>query len=159
MGVYLTTSEGEKIPARAMLDSGAAISVLSSRMMAQLHLPKTKEWMTVSGVESQKNSPARPTAYITVSSITSAGWNASVKVVILPKVTVDLPRHDFTAVKKMPHLQGLALADPHFHQPRRVDLILDSDVFDEILLPRKIAGPPATPSAWETRLGWGVMGR
>ena len=157
--VYLTTSEGEKIPARAMLDSGAAISVLSSRMMTQLHLPKTKEWMTVSGVESQKNSPARPTANITVSSITSAGWNASVKVVILPKVTVDLPRHDLTAVKKMPHLQGLALADPHFHQPRRVDLILDSDVFDEILLPRKIEGPPATPSAWETRLGWAVMGR
>ena len=55
--VYLTMSLGEKIQARAMLDSGAAISVLSSRMMAQLHI-QAKEYMTVSGVESQKNSPA-----------------------------------------------------------------------------------------------------
>ena len=74
-------------------------------------------------------------------------------------MTVDLPLHDLTAVKKLPHLQGLALADPYFHQPRRVDLILDSDIFDEVLMPKKIEGPPATPSAWKTRLGWGVMGR
>ena len=75
------------------------------------------------------------TANVTISSV-SAGWSASVKVVVLPKVTVDLPRHDLTAVKNLPHLQGLALADPYFHQPRRVDLILDSDIFDEILMPR-----------------------
>ena len=157
--VFLTNSSGEKVPARAMLDSGAAISVLSSRMMAQLQLQKTKDWMTVSGVESQANSPARPTANLTISSFSNTGWSTSIKVVVLPKVTVDLPRHDLSAVKRMPHLQGLSLADTHFHQPRRVDLILDSDVFDEILLPKKIEGPPSTPSAWETRLGWGVMGR
>ena len=157
--VLLTNSVGEKVPARAMLDSGAAISVLSSRMMAQLQLQKTEDWMTVSGVESQTNSPARPTANLTISSFSNTGWSTSVKVVVLPKVTVDLPRHDLSAVKRMPHLQGLSLADPQFHQPRRVDLILDSDIFDEILLPKKIEGPPATPSAWETRLGWGVMGR
>ena len=157
--VFLTNSVGEKVAARAMLDSGAAISVLSSRMMAQLQLQKTEDWMTVSGVESQKNSPARPTANLTISSLSNTDWSTSVKVVILPKVTVDLSRHDLSAVKRMPHLQGLSLAYPHFHQPMKVDLILDSDIFDEILLPKKIEGPPATPSAWETKLGWGVMGR
>ena len=157
--VYLTKSDGERITARAMLDSGAAISVLSSRIMAQLQLPKTKDYVTVAGIESQKDSPARPTAYLTVSSTINNGWSAAVKVVILPKVTVDLPRHDLTEVKQMPHLQGLTLADPVFHQPRRVDLILDSDIFDEVLLPRKVEGPPSTPSAWETKLGWGIMGR
>ena len=156
--VYLTTAGGKRIQARAMLDSGAAISVMSSRLMNQLQLPKSKEYIKVSGVESQPDSPPRPTANISVSSV-STGWSAAVKVVVLPKVTVDLPRHDLTAVKNLPHQQGLALADPYFHQPRRVDLILDSDVFDEILLPNKIEGPPATPSAWETKLGWGIMGR
>ena len=59
----------------------------------------------------------------------------------------------------MPHLQNLSLADRFFHEPRKVDLILDTDIFDEILLPEKITGPPGTPSAWKTELGWGVMGR
>ena len=157
--VLLTNSVGEKVAARAMLDSGAAISVLSSRMMAQLQLQKTEDWMTVSGIESQKHSPPRPTTNLTISSLFNPDWTTSVRAVILPKVTVDLPRHDLSAVKRMPHLQDLSLADPWFHQPRRVDLILDSDVFDQILLPSKIEGPPATPSAWETKLGWGIMGR
>ena len=34
--VHLTNSSGQKIEARAMLDSGAAVSVLSKRMMNQL---------------------------------------------------------------------------------------------------------------------------
>ena len=157
--VLLTNSVGEKVAARAMLDSGAAISVLSNRMMAQLQLQKTEDWMTVSGIESQKHSPARPTTNLTITSLSNPDWTTSVRAVILPKVTVDLPKHDLSAVKKMPHLQDLQLADPWFHKPKRVDLILDSDVFDQILLPNKIEGPPATPSAWETRLGWGIMGR
>ena len=157
--VLLTNVKGEKVVARAMLDSGAAISVLSSRMMAQLQLPKTNEWMAVTGVESQKDSPPRPTAYVTISSFSNPGWSSSVKVVILPKVAANLPAHDLSAVKEMPHLQGLALADPLFHQPRRIDLILDSDIVDEVMLPKKIVGPPSTPSAWQTRLGWGITGR
>ena len=157
--VLLTNSVGEKVAARAMLDSGAAISVLSNRMMAQLQLTKTEDWMTVSGIESQKHSPARPTTNLTITSLSNPGWTTSIKAVVLPKVTVDLPKHDLSAVKKMPHLQDLQLADPWFHKPKRVDLILDSDVFDQVLLPNKIEGPPATPSAWETKLGWGIMGR
>ena len=157
--VLLTNAAGEQVEARAMLDSGAAISVLSSRMMGQLQLKKSEEWMTMSGVESTTNSPAKPTTNLTVSSFSIPGWSASVKVVILPKATVDLPRHDLTAVKQMPHLQNLSLADPCFHQTRKVDLILDSDIFDEVLLPEKISGPPTAPSAWKTKLGWGVMGR
>ena len=145
--------------ARAMLDSGAAISVLSSKMMAKLQLPRTEEWMTVTGVESQTDSPSRPTAYVNVSSLSNPGWSSSVKVVILPKVAANLPVHDLTALTEMPHLKGLKLADPLFHQPRRIDLILDADIVDEVMLPKKVEGPPSTPSAWETRLGWGIADR
>ena len=157
--VFLTNSAGKQIEARGMLDSGASISVMSNKMMNQLKLKKADEWMNVSGVESSQNSPARPTTNVTVTSVLDPGWSSTVKVVILPKATVDLPRHDLTSVKQMPHLQNLQLADPFFHQPRRVDLILDSDIFDEVLLPMKITGPPETPSTWETKLGWRIMGR
>ena len=157
--VNLTTSSGKQIEARAMLDSGAGISVLSKRMMQQLQLKHGEEWVTVSGVESSQNTPVRPTTNITISSIHNPGWSTTVKVVILPKATKDLPEHHLPSIEKMPHLKDLLLADPLFQVPRRVDLILDVDIMEQVLLPEKVTGPEGTPSAWKTKLGWGVMGK
>ena len=157
--VKLTDSSGQKIEARAMLDSGAAISVLSRRMMTQLQLKPSDQWMTVSGVESAKTSPARPTTNLTLTSLCNPGWSTTVKVVILPKAARDLPEHPLPPLDQMPHLKDLTLADPQFQTPRRVDLILDVDVMDQVMLPEKITGPKGTPSAWNTELGWGVMGK
>ena len=157
--VNLTSSSGQQIEARAMLDSGAAVFVLSRRMMSHLQLKPGDEWMTVSGVESAKNSPARPTTNLTVTSICNPGWSTTVKVVILPKAARDLPEHPLPPLDQMPHLKDLLLADPQFQTPRRVDLILDVDVMDQVMLPEKITGPEGTPSAWKTELGWDVMGR
>ena len=145
--VLLTNATGHQIEATAMLDSGAAVSVMSSRMMSHLQLKKGAEWMTVSGVESSKNSPARPTTNVTVTSLFNPDWSTTVKVVILPRAARDLPEHPLPSLEKMPHLKDLPLADPHFQKPRRVDLILDVDFMDEVMLPEKIKGPAGTPSA------------
>ena len=156
--VWLTSSTGKKIEARAMLDTGAAVSVLSNRMMKLLQLKRSEEWLTVSGIESPKNSPARPTAQVTITSKCNPAWSTSVKAVILPKPARNLPEHRLPALEDMPHLKGLGLADPHFSEPRRVDMILDVGFFNEVLLSEKKQGPSGTPSAWKTELGWGVMG-
>ena len=114
--------------------------------------------MTVTGIEGAKHSPARPTANLTVTSI-NTGWSTTVKVVVLPKAARDLPEHPLPSMDQMPYLRGLALADPQFHIPRRVDLILDVDVMDQVMKPEKITGPKDFPSAWNSELGWGVLGR
>lgn len=80
-------------------------------------------------------------------------------VAAVPKVMDDLPSQDVHAVKLMPHIKDLKLADPYFCESRRVDLILDVDALDGILLPEQVKGPPGTRTAWNTRLGWGIMGR
>ena len=151
--VLLTSTTGQQVEARAMLDSGAAVSVMSSRMMGHLQLKKGDEWMTVSGVESSKNSPARPTTHVTVTSLVNPGWSTTVKVVILPKAARDLPEHPLPSLEEMPHLKGLSLADQHFQKPRRVDLILDVDVMDEVLLPERIKGPAGTPLGKQNWVG------
>ena len=156
--VFLTSSTGKKLEARAMLDTGAAVSVLSKRMMNLLQVRPSEEWMTVSGIESPQNSPARPTAQVRVTSKTNPAWSTSVKVVILPRAARNLPENPLPPKKDMPHLDGLVLADSKFNEPRRVDMILDVGFFNQVLLPEKLEGPPGTPSAWKTELGWGVMG-
>ena len=157
--VLLTGPTGEQMTVRAMLDSGAETSILSSIVMRQLKIKPGDDWSTLSGIESPKNSIAKPLVQVTLSSLFNTEWSKVVSVVVVPKATIDLTRHDLPSLKELPHLQNLPLADPHFPEPRRVDLILDTDVMDEVLLPKKITGPPGSPSAWRTELGWGIMGR
>ena len=152
--VLLTGPSGQQ-----MVDTGAEVSVLSNRVMKNHQLKRLDEWMTLKGIEGPKKSTARPTAQITVSSPYRKNWSQIITVTVVPKVTADLPKHHLQSVRDLPHIKDLSLADPFFHEPRRVDLILDVDFMDSIMLPEKITGPPGTPSAWKTELGWGIMGR
>ena len=157
--VLLTGPSGKQLVVRALLDSGANTSIVSSKVMNTLHLKRLDNWVTLTGVESTQQTPARPTAQVTISSPYRKDWSQLVTLVAVPKVTDDLPRQGACAVKQMPHIKYLQLADRHFHEPRRVDLLLGVDVFNDILLPERVKGPSGTPTAWHTELGWGIMGK
>ena len=157
--VKVTGPTGVSTVVTALLDSGAGMSVMSKRVMKALDLQPSKEWVTLAGIEGPNLSTPRPTAWITVSSALAGDWHRTIQAAVLPKVTSDLPSHHLQAVKDLPHLKDLTpLADPQFHIPKKVDLLLDVDVLDEVMLPERIAGPKGTPSAWRTTLGWCVMG-
>ena len=158
--VKLTGPTGVSTVVTALLDSGAGMSVVSKRVMKALNLQPSKEWVTLAGIEGPSLSTPRPTAWFTVSSVLAEDWHRTIQAAVLPKVTADLPSHHLQEVKDLPHLKDLTpLADPLFHVPKRVDLLLDVDVLDDVMLPERIAGPKGTPSAWRTTLGWCVMGR
>ena len=158
--VILTGPTGNQKTVTAMLDSGAGVSVLSKQISQPLQLQQLDEWLTLNGIEAPEQATARPTSLVTVSSPHRDDWSQVIKVTVLPKVTTELPRHHLQSIRDMPYIQSLSpLADPLFHEPKHIDLILDVDFMDSILLPEKVTGPPGTPSAWKTELGWGVMGR
>ena len=157
--VKLVGPTGKTAIVTAMLDSGATVPVLSSRVVGQLSLRPLAERCMLAGVGGHSMPTASPTAWVTVQSLTQ-DWEKRVKVSILPKVAADTPRHNISCVRELPHLRELApLADPQFYLPKRIDLILDIDCVDDILLPNKKSGPKGTPTAWETLLGWGITGR
>ena len=157
--VLLTGPTRKSMVVRALLDPGAEVSILSSGVMKNLQLKRTDEWTTLKGIESPENSPARPTAMVTVSSLSNKNWSKSLKVTVLPKLDTYLPKEDLQFVKEMPHVKDLCLADPYFYQPRKVDILLDVALVDEVMLAEKIEGPPGTPTAWKTELGWGIRRR
>ena len=157
--VKLTGPTGLTTVVTALLDSGAGMPIVSKRVQKTLSLQCAKEWVTLAGIEGPDHSIPRPTVWFTVSSLTTENWHRTVQAAVLPKVTTDLPSHHLQEVKDLRHLRDLTpLADPLFHTPKRVDLLLGVDFLDDALLPVKVAGPKGTPSAWSTTLGWGVMG-
>ena len=55
--------------------------------------------------------------------------------VIIPKIAGDLPGLHLKEVRNLPFLQGLSLADPNFDHRGRIDLLFESDIIDDIVLP------------------------
>ena len=62
-------------------------------------------------------------------------------------------------VRLVLHIKGLQLADPHFNEPGRVDILLGIDVCGLVMLDGRRVGPIDTPSAWNTKFGWFLAGR
>lgn len=61
-------------------------------------------------------------------------------------------------LKRLTHLQQLPLADPTFHVPGKLDLLLGAALWPFIIKENVVFGPQGTPTAMETSLGYLVMG-
>ena len=156
--VLMTGPTGKTMIARALLDTGATLSLISTKAMKSLGLTKQGTSVFIKGVDSVKNSPARPIVSVRVSSLCRKDWSQQVNVAVPPEVTPDLPLQGASSIRDLPHIQGLQLADPHFDQPGRVDLLLGEDSMSDILLPAQETGPPGTAKAWNTVFGWALRG-
>jgi len=82
----------------------------------------------------------------------------TIEPLILPKLTGDIPNQPIDS-SMWNHLRTLSLADPHFHKPGSMDLLLGADIFGQLLLDGKIVGPHGSPIAQNSVLGWILSGR
>ena len=156
--VLLTGPTGKTMVVRVLLDSGSCLSIISTKAMKTLALPKLDTSVIISGIESAADTPARPMVNVSLSSLYRKDWNQQVTAAVIPQVTGDLPLQGASSVRKLPHIVGLHLADAHFDEPGRIDLLLGEDVLPEIFLPGEVAGPPGTARAWNTVFGWALRG-
>ena len=83
----------------------------------------------------------------------------NITAIILPHVTYDLPTFPVPFNSQWSHLTDLVVADPTFGIPGRIDVILGVNVFASCLLQGRRSGPPNTPTAVETHLGWVLAGQ
>lgn len=56
------------------------------------------------------------------------------------------------------HLSDVDLADPHFGQPGKIDILLGVDIFVQVMRDGRRTGPPGSPVAFETQFGWVLAG-
>ena len=157
--VELAGPSGQTLQARALIDSGAGISLISSRVTQQLRLPLTKADLQFTGVQGTPCKSAKHVTQVYVSPIQNQQSPISIKAAVVNTVTNDLPSKDFSEVAKLPHLVGLQLADPAFHLPARIDLLLGTDIYYKLIQTRPIiAGGSSDPAAVATIFGWAITG-
>jgi hypothetical protein len=142
---------------RAFLDSGATSSFITLACQKRLGLKTTRACTEVLGLTSTSVGNARGSALFSFTSHYEPNVKFSVAALVLPRLTGDLPVSRVDP-DQWPHLKGLQLADPHFHLPKPIDILLGSDIFWNLLSDGKQSGPQDAPVAFNSKLGWLVAG-
>ena len=99
-----------------------------------------------------------PLAKVTISSEFKRGWSKRITVAGMDEVIRQLPLQGAHSVRDLEHIKDLTLADEHFDEPGRIDLLLGQNVWRHLFLEGKAKGEEHQPEAWLTVFGWTILG-
>ena len=156
--VLITGTNGITVTARAFIDGGSSVTLISNKLKTALALKPTGGSMAIDGVAGFVGETQHPIVSLTLSSPRDKKWERNITAISMPKVIRDLPLKDASITREMPHLQNLVLADPLYHKVGPIDVLLGLNVFPHIFKTGREEGPPNTPVAWDTIFGWTVLG-
>ena len=158
--VLVDALDGSSIEAQTVLDSASSASFVSECLVQTLCLPRSYRGAKISGVAGlTHNSPLQSIASLKISAIYSRSKNIDVTAVVVPCVTCDLPLHPIPFNIRWKYLEDITLSDPHFGHPGRIDLLLEVDVFIEVLMHGRWISPVGAPIAFETLFDWVLAGK
>lgn len=144
-------------PVRAVLDGGSMASFISKTCLKRLNLPHSSSGTSIRGIGAVESRVLGSVALL-VKPMGQKSPILTCEMLVLPKICETLPV-DAVNVEDWTHISNLKLADPGFHNPGRVDLLLGADIFAQTLLDGKIPGKAGVPDAINTIFGYILMGR
>ncbi|KAK2578329.1 hypothetical protein KPH14_012630 [Odynerus spinipes] len=124
-------------------------------LVRRLKLKCNKQDELIGGVNSSKITSAK-TAQIKIRS-RHADYEAIIECLVLPTVTEKLPQVKINT-KLICVPDGLELADPNFHEPGPVDVLLGAGLFWQLMCADSIIQQKGLPTLKNTLLGWIVGG-
>ncbi|XP_062713533.1 uncharacterized protein LOC134290411 [Aedes albopictus] len=153
--VHAFDKHGKPHPCRVLLDSGSQVNFVTERMANLLQLPKTKADVPITGINALR-SLAREKVSVTIRS-RSTEFQASIECLVTPKVTQFIPSTKLdVSTWNLP--DNLQFADPMFHTPDKIDLLIGGELFFDIFQPHRIDLGDNLPTLRSTYLGWVVTG-
>ena len=156
--VLLTGPSGQQLKARAFLDPGAGLSIVSSRVAQMLKLSLDPIEISFTTVQGTKCQGSQYLTDLTISSFHSSR-KFDCRPAVVKTVTKDIPNRLLAPVHDYHHLTGLCLADPNFNVPARVDILLGIDLWLQIVeTDPPVRSTSSEPGAQPTAFGWVIAG-
>ena len=118
---------------RALLDSGSQLSFVTEDTVQGMELKRLKQSITINGVGNVTKSYNSGSVII---QITTQKGVIDITAYILPTPTHFLSSSEFSILTIFYHC-SIILADPNFNEPDRIEMILGSNVFEEVVLDGK----------------------
>lgn len=139
---------------RALLDSGSDTNFLTTQCAKKLKLDLKEACVMLTGIN-EKTTIIRHSAEATISSHYGP-YERNLKFSVLPNITGELPGQTID-VRRFNIPNGHLLADPQFHQSSKVEILLNADVFYDVLLGEKFRLTEG-PMLIHSKFGWIVGG-
>ena len=130
---------------------------MSNRVVQQLHLKKNSEETSLTDIHGFHNHNSHSTTVV-VRPVDDNELSYSLAAHVMPRVTCDLPLHQATGVRQLPHISGLKLADPRFDKPGRIDTLTGGKHLRKMILPQRLMVENSDIVAFNTVFGWAIMG-
>lgn len=153
--VFIKGNEGNIFPARTLLDSGSMIHLCASELAEKLHLPKENVNLSVgclSGISTTVKS--RVSAVILNREKT---FSRKLDFFVIPKITHLMPSRQVD-ISNIVIPERVKLADPEFHKPGKIQLLLGSEIFFELIRSGQIYVPNTNLVLQNSAFGYLISG-
>ncbi|XP_058828585.1 uncharacterized protein LOC131688396 [Topomyia yanbarensis] len=153
--VHVFDKKNRRFTCRVLLDSGSQVNFVTEELTNRLALPKKPANVPITGVNALRTL-ARSKVTLKIQSRVS-NFNASLECLVTPKVTGTIPSSKIN-IEHWDLPCGVVLADPEFHTPDKVDLLIGAELFFDILKPSQLNLADDLPLLRDTHFGWIVSG-
>lgn len=154
--VYADSKNGI-IPLRALIDQGSHISFITEAAVQLLGLKGTAVKCNFSGIGGETKVVSKSTIKVFLHSPHVPDCNVQVTAYVLDKLTGLLPPRE-VLIEPWSVLEKIKLADPDFRSPCKIDILLGSDVYGNILRNGFRKCSSGSLLAQETIFGWVLTG-
>jgi len=149
------TRTGKEHTIHASLDPGAQAVLIAPKLANWLKLPLEENHIPIIGIDSLQSS-SNYTSNVKIASH-DLSFTYNTDVILLNQSIPLLPTKplDYLVSK----VSQLKFADPNFHKPLPVDMILDVQVFLKIIHPGSFEGNANEPGRINSVFGWLICGK
>lgn len=152
----VSSSSGQPVVLRALLDPGSMSHFIRKSACEKLGVQTQSTSSLVKCLGAGTASVSEQTT-VTIRALRQPEITFTINLLVLEEITDRLPSVPIR-LEDLPHISTLALADPNFHEPGPVDLLLGASLWPYIIGGNRIEGPENSPVALESSLGWLLMG-
>lgn len=156
--VRAASRSGENVILRALIDQGSQASFVTESTVQYLGLKKVSASGQITGLGGGSTVISKAVVDILLRSLYEPNFTITVRAhVINKRITSFLPSKK-VEVLQWDELQNLNLADPEYHTPNRIDILLGAEVHAQIIQDGIKKGPFGAPLAQSTNFGWIISG-
>lgn len=146
----------KSLKTKALLDSGSQSSFVTEALKEQLNLiPLNSSTKNVIGIGNTTYKLTAEHCNIRISSIVRS-FSTMTSCLVIPQITGKIPKANLNITHL--NLKSFELADPSFHEPSEIGLLIGADLFWEIIGTQQHSLGKGNPILHDSKLGWLIAG-
>ena len=154
--VLITANNGKTCEARAILDSGSQVNLITERLVRRLAVAPTPSSLCIEGI-GRRSRTTTQRINLELQSI-AGNFACRLEAFILPNIVSPQPTQNLdTASWSIP--ENIKLADSNFHRSDKIDVLLGAEFYHLFTRPEQIRIGDKMPILQNTVFGWVVAGK